>query len=418
MPSSCAVRSFDRVTSGHLDFGPVLTGSGLTPAIKDDRHQPARWKRPGGMIVELNDRARRRLPSGLGWLAPAGTPVYMIPGVQMAGVPWLGWNTQHPTILNSVDAPARMTLVSVRGPGKVAVFTSGSFGSAVGQRVFDTVGGPRAATVPINTHTHANWIFTSPGAYQLTIAFTVRTKDGKTRTGTSRINVAAGVTNPNAAFSGCAARTTSAGTGSDAPRGTSSQQTRRAASSQGGGQQASATRQKSSDGRTSGGQRNADSSTSSGSNGSTGSSDLGGSDAPVLGGDTSGGSGDSNTPASGSGGTDSKINHGTDDSTAAPLAQDDGQAVSNDALNGQALPPADASDPGKGGGTSDSAAPLQTGPAPEQAAGEAPASDEEAAASDNKLSTLAYGALGSLLIVAAGAGSYRWARRGTEPGAR
>lgn len=163
-PDTCHLRSFTRAASGHFDLGPTLNGSTVVPAVKDDRKQPARWGQPAQFLFELGDSARRRLPAGLGFIAPAGTPVHMIGATQESSVPWLGWNTQHPSLLAQAASEVRMTLVSVRGPGNVAVFTSGTFGQAVGQRIFDTVGGPRSATVPLNTHAHGNWVFTRPGA--------------------------------------------------------------------------------------------------------------------------------------------------------------------------------------------------------------------------------------------------------------
>lgn len=199
----CQPRAFERISSGHLDFGPVPSGSGLSPLLKDDRTQPPVWKSPGGSVLVLGAAARRAAPAGLEFIAPAGSAVHMIGGTQQAGVPWLGWNTQHPELLARAVSDVRMTLVSVRGPGQLAVFTSGSFGRPVGQRIFDTVGGPRSATVPLNTHAHGNWVFTRPGAYQVTIGFAVRLKDGRTASGSSTLNIAAGADTANAAFSGC-----------------------------------------------------------------------------------------------------------------------------------------------------------------------------------------------------------------------
>lgn len=201
---SCQLRSFTRAAAGHFDLGPTVRGSALVPAVKDDRAQPATWGQPGQFLFELGDSSRRRLPSGLEFIAPAGTPVHMIGATQQSGVPWLGWNTQHPSLLSQAASDVRMTLVSARGPGQVAVFTSGSFGQAVGQRVFDTVGGPRSATVPLNTHAHGNWVFTSPGAYQLQIAFTFRNRAGQNVTGSTWMQIAVGLKDPVRAFSGCA----------------------------------------------------------------------------------------------------------------------------------------------------------------------------------------------------------------------
>lgn len=188
-------------TEGHFDFGPVMTESGLTVQVKDDRTAPPVWRAVDSVVFALGDAALRpaeQIPEELGFVAPAGQDVYMVQQVQEAGVPWLGWNTQHESFVNGIGGQgAQMQLQGVEGPGEVAVFLSGTFGELVGQRVFDTVGGPSSYTIPANTHQHANWVFTEAGVYAVTVTLSA---GAESATGTLRFAV--GQADPSVAAAG------------------------------------------------------------------------------------------------------------------------------------------------------------------------------------------------------------------------
>ncbi|MGL5930257.1 MAG: TIGR03773 family transporter-associated surface protein [Dermatophilaceae bacterium] len=157
------------VTSGHLDLGSRVEGGRLVASLKDDRGVPPRWVEPESQVLGLGPAARRTAPAGLEFIAPAGSAIWSIGSTQEAGIPWLGANTQHESVRSGTTGPVRWTLMSVEGPGEVAVFLSGPLGAGVGERQMDTVGGPRSFVVPANTHQHANWVFTAPGDYRLRI---------------------------------------------------------------------------------------------------------------------------------------------------------------------------------------------------------------------------------------------------------
>jgi surface-anchored protein len=115
--------------------------------------------------------------------------VWTVPLTQRPGVPWIGWNTQNPTLLAAASGDVTMTLDAVTGPGKLAVYAQDSFGG-LGTRYFGTVEGfPRSTAVPVGqsgVHVHAVWAFTAPGAYTVTFAFTAAV-DGKPATAKSTL---------------------------------------------------------------------------------------------------------------------------------------------------------------------------------------------------------------------------------------
>lgn len=158
-------------TDGHFDLGPAIENGTLVARVKDDRSQPAQWVDPSSLTFALGDAARITAPADLGFVATPGSSVWLIPSTQIAGVPWLGLNSQRDEIVTGTTGPVQFTLDAVEGPGRVAVFNAGALGSGVGEHVFDGPG--TGYTLGANTHAHQNWVFTAPGTYTLTITMRV-----------------------------------------------------------------------------------------------------------------------------------------------------------------------------------------------------------------------------------------------------
>ena len=158
-------------TEGHFDLGPAIENGTLVARVKDARTQPAQWVAPSSLTFALGDAARITAPADLGFVATPGSNVWLIPSTQIAGVPWLGLNSQREEIVTGTTGPVQFTLDAVEGPGRVAVFNAGALGSGVGEHVFDGPG--TGYTLGANTHAHQNWVFTAPGTYTLTITMRV-----------------------------------------------------------------------------------------------------------------------------------------------------------------------------------------------------------------------------------------------------
>lgn len=92
---------------------------------------------------------------------------------------WLGLavhDDQH-SLTNS--GTVSITAVEASGPGNLAAFTTGTFGtpkpyitSSDGIDDTDTI------ELPLNAHTHMSWGFSQPGSYQLTLDATLHSDDG------------------------------------------------------------------------------------------------------------------------------------------------------------------------------------------------------------------------------------------------
>ncbi|WP_447002006.1 TIGR03773 family transporter-associated surface protein [Saccharothrix isguenensis] len=189
------------VADGHFDYGPVVENGALTASIEDDRDGTPAWRDPAGYVFHLTDAARTTPPAGSGhdFLGPG--PVWTIPLTQSPGVPWIGWNTQHPSVPAALAGDITMTLESLEGPGRLAVYGQDPFGS-VGTRHFGTVEGfPRSTTVPVGrsgVHVHAVWAFTAPGAYSADFSFS-GTVDGRPLSAKSTLAFHVGPGEPAAA---------------------------------------------------------------------------------------------------------------------------------------------------------------------------------------------------------------------------
>lgn len=165
---------------------------GLVPRVKDDRTSPAEWKDPASLSFGLGNEAKARLPQAVGSV-PAGD-VWMIGSVQQAGVPWLGANTQHPSLVENTTGEVTWTVTGFNGPGPMAVFTQGGLGQIVGEEWFRAADGKAQGThtIPANTHVHPSWVFGKPGTYKVTIAQSAKTKDGQTVSGAATLTFVVG----------------------------------------------------------------------------------------------------------------------------------------------------------------------------------------------------------------------------------
>lgn len=160
---------------------------GLVPLIKDDRQQPPRWVRPGTLSFGLGEEAKRTLPEALGPVSPG--EVWMIAATQEDEVPWVGANTQHPSIREEIDGEVTWELTGFNGPGEMFVYEQGNLGKVVGKEWFRGQGaaGEGRVDLPENSHVHPNWVFSQPGTYRVSITQSATTKGGKDVSGTGTI---------------------------------------------------------------------------------------------------------------------------------------------------------------------------------------------------------------------------------------
>jgi len=188
------------LSAGHVDLGPRYVDGRWRFLIHDDAARAdadaaSVWRSPEQTVLHVLDAAELTVPDDPAYEflpATAGDLVHVVPQTQHPDVVWIGWNTQDPEVMAAIDRGVTLSLDAVQGPGEVTVYLqSGSFGEP------DVLWDSREESsqpiwVDVNTHTHANWVFTEPGVYLLQLTAAADLIDGGAVTDTQELRVAVG----------------------------------------------------------------------------------------------------------------------------------------------------------------------------------------------------------------------------------
>lgn len=162
---------------GHVDIGPRLIDDAWQMLIRDDSVAPPVWRSPDDMVFHLSDEAIQPSPDHEDFdFLPTepGHDLYLIPQTQDYGIPWLGWNTQDPHVIEELSRGISLRLHNVEGPGEFQLFLqSGNFDPPDllwdSTQLGDEDSVPQDIWADNNTHVHANWVFTEPGIYLMDV---------------------------------------------------------------------------------------------------------------------------------------------------------------------------------------------------------------------------------------------------------
>lgn len=145
------------------DDGRLVLG-----AMADTPENHTRYD-PESTWFHLDDDAKfAGLPAGFEFVAPQGTPIWFASETQDPAILWPGFSSQSVPRGVLDDEDITLTLESVTGPGDVELWTSDVFGM-VGRRLWSSDEDFTSFVLDTNTHVHANWAFTEPGTYELTV---------------------------------------------------------------------------------------------------------------------------------------------------------------------------------------------------------------------------------------------------------
>ncbi|MBK0419118.1 choice-of-anchor M domain-containing protein [Leucobacter sp. CSA1] len=190
--------------AGHVDFGPTLNTGEWRIQIHDDTDVPRLWRNLEDVVLQVNDASISQVPDSeefafLG-LDP-GSDVWIVPQVQEPDVIWAGWNTQEPTVLENLDLGVTLSMLGVEGPGELTVFLqSGNFGDT--EPLWSTLDAfPQDTWIEVNTHTHANWVFSEPGIYLVEVQIDGELASGEMVSARDTLRFSVGdATDPQEAF--------------------------------------------------------------------------------------------------------------------------------------------------------------------------------------------------------------------------
>ncbi|WP_226924739.1 choice-of-anchor M domain-containing protein [Georgenia satyanarayanai] len=171
------------VDSGHVDIGPRFIDGEWTVLARDDTSAPPVWRELDDLVLRLGDTAVLPAPEDEQFAfidAEPGADVHVIPQTEDYEVPWLGWNSQDPEVVDQLVRGMTLRLHGVQGPGQLTVFLqSGNFADA---ELLWTSDDPQPQDIwaDTNTHVHANWVFTDPGTYLVDVELRGELTDGTT----------------------------------------------------------------------------------------------------------------------------------------------------------------------------------------------------------------------------------------------
>ncbi|MEA5648858.1 MAG: choice-of-anchor M domain-containing protein [Cutibacterium granulosum] len=163
---------------GHVDvFHVGLTGGKLDLKLKEDVTGSGVIHEPQDVDLQVKDSAFVDVPRQF----PGAPRAYVLPMTQNQDLLWPGWDTM------STGKPVDLVVDSVQGPGKVHLFTTDISGTAVSQLTSGGTALPGTISVPSPTHVHANWVFTKPGVYTMTVHAASGVMRSTTKTYTWRV---------------------------------------------------------------------------------------------------------------------------------------------------------------------------------------------------------------------------------------
>lgn len=192
------------VDRGHVDFGPTLSTGEWIIQIHDDSATPSYWRHLEDVVMKVSDAGMLEVPDSPAYeflRQEPGTAVWVVPQTQKSDVVWTGWNTQEPAVLSSLDVGTTLSILGVEGPGDVSAYLqSGNFGDP--QPLWSTFDPfPQQTWIEVNTHTHANWVFTEPGIYLVDVQFDAELNTGESLSAHDTLRFAVGdATDPQPAF--------------------------------------------------------------------------------------------------------------------------------------------------------------------------------------------------------------------------
>ncbi|MFV8381556.1 choice-of-anchor M domain-containing protein [Corynebacterium hindlerae] len=185
------------IDAGHADLGPMIIDGQLEFLVRDDSQEQPVWRHIEDVVFPVGDNALTTLPEGDEFDftgASGGEDVWVVPQTEVPGVVWLGWNTQHPSVVELADRGVTMNYLGHQGPGQYTLFLQAG-GFAKPQQLFTSASDTQQSMwAEINTHTHANWVFTEPGVHQVALELVVQQVDGTEMRDTKILKFAVGDT--------------------------------------------------------------------------------------------------------------------------------------------------------------------------------------------------------------------------------
>lgn len=181
------------ISAGHVDLGPKIVDGKWEFFARDDTAATPIWRHLDDVVFRVSDAAKMPLPKNDNYsFIKADHDVLVIPQQELPNVVWLGWNTQSPEVVSGVNGGVSLIFGGHQGPGDFHVFVQAGNFSGPQQLWNSTEAKSQPIHVELNTHTHANWVFTEPGVHLVRLTAQAQLTDGTTVEDTKVLRFAVG----------------------------------------------------------------------------------------------------------------------------------------------------------------------------------------------------------------------------------
>ncbi|MDB6025687.1 MAG: hypothetical protein JWM68_1910 [Verrucomicrobiales bacterium] len=164
----------------HIDvLDLAFEDNGLHVGVHDHTHDVE--YEANRVILAVTNRAQTTIPTSpaFSFLGTAGSATWIVPQVQDGEILFGGIASEEIAPGIFVDDTVRASLVSVSGPGNLAMYSVDGFGAPhVKFNSADGIDANDYADVPAEGHTDFNWAFSAPGTYYASFRATGTLNDG------------------------------------------------------------------------------------------------------------------------------------------------------------------------------------------------------------------------------------------------
>lgn len=162
------------LTEGHMDIGIVYEAGAWDLHVHKETPLPEEEFAPGEVLIRVGPTAALAggvpaSPAATAFFGAAGTPLWVLPVTQQAGLPFLGIGAEE---MDPADWSSAITLSldGVQGPGQIFVWDTGAFGELIPRMSSrDGIGAGDSLPVEVGSHAHYFWAFSAPGEYQVSL---------------------------------------------------------------------------------------------------------------------------------------------------------------------------------------------------------------------------------------------------------
>lgn len=162
-------RTLTRIGDVHTDaISTFFEGGNLVLGSRADTPASGTRYDNDDIFFHVDDAAKiDSAPAGAAFVAPAGTPVWLVPQTQEQGQIWPGFSTESVPTGTLIGDETTFTLQGVEGPGDVELWQTGALGAP--SRLWSSDEKDFKKFTRGRVHLHGNWAFTAPGTYRLTV---------------------------------------------------------------------------------------------------------------------------------------------------------------------------------------------------------------------------------------------------------